>query len=122
MTEQTADFKQAARDVIDRYLDALFQGRVADVIALYDDDAEIIRYEGVARDQAIRPFVEELTESRRDGQLLSIDRLAAGPDTIAWDATIETERGPIQTSDVFVLSDSGTILRHVPTLRGYWGM
>ncbi len=122
MTEQTDELKQSAMDVIDRYVDALVRGDVDDVLALYADDAEIIRYEGVARGAAIRPFVEELTASRRDGRLMSIDRLAAGPDTIAWDATIETEHGPLQTSDVFVLSESGTIRRHVPTLRGYWGM
>ena len=120
MAESAADTTESALGVINRYLSGLFEGRAADVVGLYGADAEVIRYDGVARDGGIDSFVDELTQSRLGGNLISIDRLAAGQDTIAWDATIETSEGPIQTSDVFVLSPDGSILRHVqsPAVTG----
>ena len=108
-----------ASDLIHRYLNGLFEGRANDVVDLYAADAQIIRYEGVARD--VRSFVSVLAESRQGGNLVSIDGLVATDDTISWDATIETSEGPIQTADVFVLSPDGLISRHVLRLLGYWG-
>ena len=121
MAESVADTTESALDVIHGSFNGLFEGRAADVVGLYGAGAEVIRYEGVARDGGIESFVDELTQSRLGGNLISIDRLVASQDTIAWDATIETSKGPIQTSDVFVLSPEGSILRHVPSFRGYWG-
>jgi hypothetical protein len=80
MSDARADAEQSALVVIHRYLGGLFEGRPSDVFSLYGTDAEVIRYEGVA-----------------------------GDDTIAWEATIETNEGPIQTSDVFVLSPENSI-------------
>lgn len=121
MAEAKADTTESALEVIHRYLNGLFEGKSSDVVALYQAGAQIIRYEGVARDRDIESFVDVLARSRRGGSLVSIDRLAASDDTIAWDATIATAEGPIQTSDVFILSPDGLISRHVPRLLGYWG-
>lgn len=121
MIESKADTEESALEVIHRYLNGLFEGRPSDVIGLYGTGAQVIRYEGVARDEDILLFLELLVQSRRGGNLVSIDRLVAIDGTISWDATIQTNEGPIQTSDVFILSSDGSISQHVPRLLGYWG-
>jgi hypothetical protein len=121
VAETHADTTEWAKELIHTYLNGLFEGRASDVVALYAADAHIIRYEGVARERDIESFVDLLVQSRRGGSLHSIDSLVVTEDTISWDATIETSEGPIQTSDVFVVSPDGLISRHVPRLLGYWG-
>ena len=121
MIESKAHTGESALELIHRYLNGLFEGRPGDVVGLYGTGARVIRYEGVARDEDILLFLELLVQSRQGGNLVSIDRLVTTVHTISWDATIQTTEGPIQTSDVFILSSDGLISQHVPRLLGYWG-
>ncbi len=38
-----------------------------------------------------------------------------------WDALVDTDNGVLQTMHVVVFTDDGSIHRHIPGLRGYWG-
>ena len=111
-----------ARQVAERYFAGLAAGDVDAVLELYADEAHVVRYEGVAvgRDQ-IRAFLVGILDAHGTFQLVSIDDFAAEADVIEWDATVETRDGMLSTSSVMTLDGSGAILRHVPSIRGYWG-
>ena len=42
-------------------------------------------------------------------------------DVVLWDAMVTTDAGKLLTYDVAIVDDEGAIVRHVPTIRGYWG-
>jgi hypothetical protein len=39
-----------------------------------------------------------------------------------WDSTVEREEGILETTHIVMLDVNGRIRRHIPRIRGYWGM
>jgi ketosteroid isomerase-like protein len=111
-----------AHQIAERYFERLAAGDVDAVLDLYATDAHVVRYEGVAigRDQ-IRNFLAGMLAAHGRFDLVSIDEFAAEADVVEWDATVETRHGMLRTSSVMTLDADGAILRHVPSIRGYWG-
>jgi hypothetical protein len=59
--------------------------------------------------------------THRTFAVISLDQFAEAPGAVMWEATIDTDRGPMQTYDVVVLDASGKIAKEFPGLHGYWG-
>jgi ketosteroid isomerase-like protein len=111
-----------AENVVRRYHELLGLGDLQGWLGMYSDDAEIVRYDGVARnrDEFERYFTEHL--GRHPGyQLRQIDRIREADDVLMWDALVETEHGVAQFFHVVIRDDDGRFHRHVPGMRGYWG-
>ena len=111
-----------ASNVIERYYELLSNGDIDRVLALYTDDAEIVRYDGVAsgRDDLRQYFQEHLR--RHPGlRLRQIDRVREAEDVLMWDALIDTDHGIAQVVHVVLVDDDGRFRRHIPGMRGYWG-
>ncbi len=111
-----------SHDLIERYYDALASGAIDDVLALYADDAEIVRYDGVAATpDEMRGYFEQHLARHPGLTLRQIDRVREADDVLIWDALLDTEVGILQVFHVVLLDDAGKVLRHVPGIRGYWG-
>lgn len=111
-----------ANDIIERYYGALGAGDVDEVMAMYGEGAEIVRYDGVDVSDAERRryFAQHL--ARNPGLSLSqIVSVRHADDVLMWDALVKTDHGVIQVFHVVVLDDDGKFHRHIPGLRGYWG-
>ncbi len=81
-----------------------------------------MRFRGVARGRAaIRDYLVDHVASHRSFDLVSLDQFAEAPGAVMWEATIDTDLGPVQMYDVIVLDGAGKILREFPGLHGYWG-
>lgn len=108
--------------LIEMFYERLGSGDPDRVLDVYADDAEIVRYDGVAATPGdIRQFyVDELS---RHGhlQLRQIDRVQEADDVLMWDALVDTANGILQVVHVVTLDDDGRFRRHVPGVRGYWG-
>lgn len=111
-----------ASRIVQQYLKALADGDVDTALGLYADQAVVVSFGGVAEgvDQ-IRSFLVGFLAAYDSYDLVSIDQLRAIDDLIVWDATIETGAGLLQVTNVVTLDDGGRFLRHVPSIRGYWG-
>lgn len=111
-----------ASQVVNQYLSALGDRDVDLALSCYADDALIVSFEGVAEgtDQ-IRSFLAGFLAAYDRYDVVSIDQLRAVHDLIVWDATMETGAGLQQVTNVVTLDEGGLIVRHVPSVRGYWG-
>lgn len=115
-------FVSTGHPFLDRYYDLLGAGDVDGFVALYADDAEIVRYDGVAEGRdAIADYVREYLNRHPGFTLRSIDALRDADDVVMWDALVDTDNGVIQVVNVVVFDDGGLIHRHIPGLRGFWG-
>jgi len=111
-----------AENVIRRYYELLSRHDIDGVLALYSDDAEIVRYDGVARtrDEFVDYFEQHLR--RHPGlSLRQIDRIRFADDVLIWDALVDTDDGIAQVFHVVIVDDDGRFHRHIPGMRGYWG-
>ena len=109
-------------DFVNRFYELLRAGDVDGVVGLYADDGEVIRYDGVAAtaDEIAAYFRGYL--GRHPGfALRSIDQFREVDDVLMWDALVDTDNGILQTIHVMVFAEDGSIRRHIPGLRGYWG-
>jgi len=107
---------------VDRFYTLLESGDVEGVAGLYAADGEVIRYDGVADtpDEIAAYFTDYL--GRHPGfALRSVDQLREVDEVVMWDALIDTDNGILQTVHVVVFADDGSIHRHIPGIRGYWG-
>ncbi len=112
-----------ARGKVETLLAALAEGDLDTVGSLYADDAEVVRYDGAARGPAeIRTFYGRYLDNHGRYDLEQIVDFRAVDDVVIWDALIDTEEGKLMTYDVAILDDAGRIARHVPAIRGYWGL
>jgi ketosteroid isomerase-like protein len=111
-----------AETVIQRYYELLSTGDVDRVLAMYTDDAEIVRYDGVAatRDE-LRAYFEQHLERHPGLRLRQIDQIREADDVLMWDALVDTDHGIAQVCHVVFVDDDGRFRRHVPGMRGYWG-
>lgn len=111
-----------AERVIERYYELLAAGDIDSVLALYTDDAEIIRYDGVASTpDEMRAYFRQHLERHPGLRLHQIVRIREADDILMWDAMVHTDNGIAQVVHVVVLDDDGRFRRHIPGLRGYWG-
>lgn len=109
-------------DFLDRFYSLLGDGDVDGVVGLYADDGEIIRYDGVAdTPEEIGDYFRRYLGRHPGFTLRSIDQLREEDDVLMWDALVDTDNGVLQTVHVVVFTDDGSIHRHIPGLRGYWG-
>ena len=108
--------------LVEQYLKALGDRDVDMALSFYSDHGVIVSFEGVAEgvDQ-LRSFLAGFLAAYDNYDLVSIDQLRAAHDLIVWDATMETGVGLLQVTNVVMLDENGKIVRHVPSVRGYWG-
>lgn len=115
--------KARGRELVDHFGKLMAAGDINSLVEMYSDDAMVVLYYGSASG---RHEIEQLvagslrTHGRYD--VLSIDQFQQAGDIVMWDATVETDAGPLQTTHVVMLDDQGLIRRHMPRIRGYWGM
>lgn len=107
---------------VDRFHELADAGDIAGLVALYEPDAEIVRYDGVAETpEAIEGFYQQHLAAHPGYALESVDQVRQADDVIMWDALVNTANGVLQSVHVIVLGESGLIRRHIPGMRGYWG-
>jgi len=112
-----------ARTTVEELLAALAVGDLDTVGSLYADDAELVRYDGAARGRSeIQAFYTGYLANHGRYELDRIVDFRAVDDVVLWDALVTTDEGKLMSYDVAILDDAGLILRHVPAIRGYWGM
>lgn len=101
---------------------ALAARDVERAMKLYAEDAEVVRYEGVARGtDEIRAFLIGFLSGYERFELISVDQVQRSDDMVVYDSSNETGAGVLQTINVLQLDGDGLIRRHVPLIRGYWG-
>ena len=109
--------------MVGRLFEALAARDLDAVAALYAPDADVVRYDGAAVGvDEIRTFYERYLENHGQYSLDQIVQFANLDDVVIWDAMVSTDHGKLLTYDVAILDDHGAILRHIPAIRGYWGL
>ena len=112
-----------ARDLVDRYGELMSEGDVDALAELYAADAKLVLFNrGMSGRQEIRQFLARRLESHGGYRVVSMDQFQDAGDVVIWEATVEVEIGFLQTTHVVILNDEGLIQRHIPGIRGYWGM
>ncbi len=112
-----------ARATVEKLLAALAEGDLDTVAALYAHDAELVRYDGAAKGPAeIQAFYERYLANHGRYDLEQIVDFRAVDDVVIWDALVDTDAGQLMSYDVAILDDTGRIARHVPAIRGYFGL
>ncbi len=97
-------------------------GDVESLVSQYADDAEVVRFLGVARGPAeIRAYLVGLLTAHRSYRLVSLDQMQDSAPSLIWEATVETAAGSVQVYDVLVFNEDGQIWREFPGVQGYWG-
>lgn len=111
-----------AQKVIERYYELLGAGDIDQVLAMYTDDAEIVRYDGVYRTrEELRTYFEEHLARFPGLRLRQVDQVRSADDVLMWDALVDTDHGIAQVTHVAIVDQDGRIRRHMPGMRGYWG-
>jgi hypothetical protein len=111
------------QDLVDRFGKLMSDGNLDALADLYATDAKIVLFYRVASGRdGIRALLASSLASYGRYRVISVDQFQEADDIVMWDATVETETGPLQTTHVVVLDDDGLIRRHLPGIRGYWGM
>lgn len=109
-------------EFVERFYGLLGAGDLDGVVELYEADAEIVRYDGVADNRsAIRAYFRNFLMHHPGFTLRQIDALREADDVLMWDALVDTENGVLMTVHVVVFGGEGKIRRHIPGVRGYWG-
>ena len=107
---------------VDRFYELLEAGDIDALVELYDEGAEIVRYDGVADNPgAIRAYFRNYLLHHPGFALRLVDPIREADDVLMWDALIDTDNGVLMTVHVIVFDDDGKIRRHIPGVRGYWG-
>ena len=112
-----------ARAMLDGLYEALASADLDAIVALYAPDAVIVRHDGAVQGHdAIRGFWDRYLANHRPYELDQIVAFRHEHDVVLWDAIVTTDAGKLLTYHVVVLGGDGTIQRHVPLIRGYWGL
>lgn len=107
---------------VDRFYELLMAGDIDGVVDLYSDDAEVVRYDGVADNVgSIRAYFRNYLMHHPGFALRVVDPIREADDVLMWDALIDTDNGILMTVHVVVFDDDGRVRRHIPGVRGYWG-
>ena len=111
------------QDLVDRFGRLMSGGDVAALAELYAADARVVLFYRVASGrEEIRQFLASRLAAHGRYDVVSVDQFQDAGDVVMWDATVETELGPLQTTHAVVLDAEGLIQLHIPAIRGYWGM
>ena len=114
---------ETARNLVDRYGELMSKGDVDALAELYAADAKLVLFNRVMSGrQEIKQFLARRLESHGGYNVVSVDQFQDAGDVVIWEANVEVEIGFLQTTHVIFLDDEGLIRRHVPGIRGYWGM
>lgn len=114
---------ETARTLVDRLYAAWADPDLDAVAALYAEDAVVVRHDGSVKGrEAIRGFWERYLENHKPYQLDQIIAFRQEGDVVLWDAMVTTDAGKLLTYHVATVDDDGAITRHVPLIRGYWGL
>ena len=102
-------------DLVHRFGKLMADGDSKALALLYAPDAKVVVFFGVASGRTeIEKFLALSLRSHGKYEVLSIDQFQQADDVVMWDATVETETGPLQTTHVVTLDDDGLIRRHMP--------
>ena len=113
----------SGRTLVDRMGALMSTGDVDALTGMYSSDAEVVLYHRVAVGrEEIREMLTISLASHGLYKVLSVDQFQNAGDIVMWDATVETDVGFLETTHIVILDDDGLIRRHIPRIRGYWGM
>ena len=108
--------------MLDRRMARLSAGDIDGVLELYADDAEVVRFLGVARGKdEIRGYLTGYLAAHGRFDLVSVDQFAETSDSAMWQASVDTANGVAQIYDVVIFDEAGLISREFPGIHGYWG-
>lgn len=111
------------RELVDRFGRLMAEGDLTGLGELYSEDAQVVMFSHITRGRAeIVALLDKTLQGHGAYDVVSIDQFRDSGDVVMWDATVETKLGMLQTTHVVVRNESGTIIYHVPGIRGYWGM
>jgi len=112
-----------ARLMIDRLYEAFTAQDLQALGQMYTENAVVVRHDGAVQGrEAIRGFWQSYLDHNQPYLLDHIIAFRHEHDVVLWDAMITTDAGKLLTYDVAVVDDDGAITRHVPIIRGYWGL
>lgn len=112
----------SGNDFFEERMALMAAGDVDALVAQYSEDAEIVRFLGVARGPAeIRAYLVGMLAAHQSYELVSLDQLQQSDNALIWEATVSTAAGPLQVYNVFVFNDDGKIRLQFPGVQGYWG-
>ena len=113
----------SGRELVDTFGKLMSEGDLDALAHLYALDAKVVLFHRVASGRSeIRDLLASRLAAHGRYHVISVDQFQDAGDVVMWDATVETETGPLQTTHVAVLNTEGLIERHFPAIRGYWGM
>ena len=112
------------RELVETYYSLIAEPTDLDGLRqLYAADALVIRFNGTSTGlDEIAEFLTEVATRNEPYELRSIDQFTQVGDVVMWDGLIDTSKGVLETTEVMVLDDAGKIKRHIPGIRGYWGL
>jgi hypothetical protein len=113
----------SGRDLVARINELMSEKDVEALGDLYAADAQMVLYYRVAsgRDE-IRRLLASSLESHGVYDVISVDQFQDTGDIVMWDATVERDAGILEATHILILGADGLIRRHIPRIRGYWGM
>ena len=113
----------SGRELVDRFGKLMADGDTESLALMYAPAARVVLFYGSASGRGeIRELLDKSLTTHGRYDVISIDQFQQVDDVVMWDSTVETETGPLQTTHVVVLGEDGLIRRHIPGIRGYWGM
>ena len=113
----------AGRDLVDHMNHLMSTGDVDALCDLYSPDAEMVLYYRVASGkEEIRSLLAASLSAHGIYEVVSVDQFQDTGDIVMWDATVERDLGILEATHILVLDEDGLIHRHIPRIRGYWGM
>jgi ketosteroid isomerase-like protein len=113
----------SGRELVDQMGELMSTGGVEALVAMYAEDAEVVLYHRVAcGHDEIRRLLGASLASHGLYKVISIDQFQETGDIVMWDATVEREEGILETTHIVMRDGDGLIRRHIPRIRGYWGM
>ncbi len=111
------------QELVDRFGKLMSDGDLDALADMYAPEAKVVLFYRVASGRSeSRELLASALASHGRYRVISVDQFQEAGDVVMWDATVETDTGPLQTTHVVVLNNGGLIQRHVPGIRGYWGM
>ncbi len=113
----------SGRALVDRFGTLMSDGDIDALAELYAPDAKVVLFYRVASGrEEIRQLLASRIAAHGRYEVMSLDQFQDAGDLVMWDATVETDTGPMQTTHVAILNGEGLIQHHVPSIRSYWGM
>ena len=103
--------------------DLMSTGDVEALVGMYAPNAEVVLYHRVAEGHdEIRRLLASSLAVHGLYKVISVDQFQDTGDIVMWDSTVEREEGILETTHIIILDNDGLIRRHIPRIRGYWGM